>query len=111
MIKRESKAWYYWRNPDDKKWYILAFVNAQRSCSLRRWEAKKGDFLDKQYQGDDWQDVFIEYLHATSFRLHLSHQPNLEKDCKPTLPIWVLSEIRDQVTRLNISLSLTLLGC
>jgi len=111
MTKRENKAWYYWWNPDDKKWYILAFVNGQGSCSLRRWEAKTGAFLDKHYDSGDWQDKFADYLHGSSFRLRLRKRPNLEKDCKPILPPDVLSEIRQQVTELHISLSLTLLDC
>jgi len=110
--KRENKTWYYWQNPNDKKWYILAFVNGQGSCSLRRWEAKTGDSLPKQViKGGDWQDKFAEYLYGTSFRIHLSHQPNLEKDCKSRLPHEVLLEIKEQITQLHISLSLILLDC
>jgi len=117
MTKRENKAWYYWWNPNDKKWYILAFVNGQgkgkRSCSLRRWEAKSGDFVNKQViKGGHWQDKFGDYLHGTSFYLHLRRtRPNLKKDCIRTLPQDVLSEIREQVTELHISLSLILLDC
>jgi hypothetical protein len=114
MTKRENKAWYYWWNPGDKKWYILAFVNGQgkgkRSCSLRGWEAKSGDVWNNPViKAGHWQDEFAEYLHGTSFYLHLRSRPNLKKDCMGRLPEHVLSEIREQVTKLCISLSLTLL--
>lgn len=112
VMAKKNKAWYYWWNPNDNKWYILAFVNAQGSCSLRKWEAKSGAFLGKESQKDgDWQDKFAEYVHGTSLALSLRRRPNLKKDCKPKLPVWVLSEIRDEVTKLIISLSLILLDC
>jgi hypothetical protein len=115
MTKTENRAWYYWWNPNDEKWYILAFVNGQGkgkgSCSLRRWEAKSGDFLDKEVIKDGhWQDKFAGYLHGTSFHVHLRRSRiNLKKDCIGRLPQDVLSEIREEVTQLHISLSLTLL--
>ena len=109
MNKRENKSWYYWWNPDDKKWYILAFVNAQGSCSLRKWEAKSGSFLEKKYKSGNWQNEFAEYVQGTSLVLSLRSRVNLEKDCQIKLPNNVLSEIREQITKLCISLSLNLL--
>jgi hypothetical protein len=112
MAKRENKAWYFWCNSDERKWYVLAFVNGRGSCSLRRWEAKSGESLPKQVvKGSDWQDEFAEYLYGTSFRVHLRRKPNLEKNCKSRLPPEILSEIKEQVTELHISLSLILLDC
>jgi len=115
MTKTENRAWYYWWNPNDEKWYILAFVNGQGkgkgSCSLRRWEAKSGDFVNKEViKGGQWQHKFGDYLHGTSFFLHLRSRHNL-KDCIGTLPQDILSEIREQITKLHISLSLILLDC
>jgi len=89
------KAWYYWED-EDNRGYVLAFVNGKGSCSLRRFDAESGEKLERLYRKGNFQVQFAEYIKAT-YRLHLSHQPNLERDCKRRLPMWVLSELRPQI--------------
>jgi hypothetical protein len=115
MSKKENKCWRYSRNPDDKNdkdWYIFAFVNAMGACSLTRFKASDGKYMDMlPNKRGDFQDNFPEYLNPTSFHLCLSHQPNIVEARKDGLPVWAMSEIRKQIIELATSSLLSLLGC
>ena len=112
---RQNKYWRYSRNPDDKNdkdWYIFAFVNAMGACSLTRFKASDGKYMEMLLnKRGDFQDNFPEYLNPTSFPLRLSHQPNIVEARKEGLPVWAMSEIRKQVIELATSSLLALLGC
>jgi hypothetical protein len=92
---KTEKSWHFWRG-SDKRGYFLAFVNAKGSCSMRRFESDQGTFLGREYKSGDYQSQFSEYLKSGS-PLHLSRQPNLERDCKLRLPNFVLSQLQSQV--------------
>lgn len=85
-----KRGWYYWKG------YILAFVNARGSCSMRRFHSNDGTFVDREYKSGDYQQNFAEYVTA-SIPLSLSRQVNLERDCNPRLPAHVLAELKQQV--------------
>jgi hypothetical protein len=109
MNSKKKKAWYYWRNPNDKKWYILAFVNAKKRCRLRCYEPINGNRdKDAPIRDGDFQEAFSEYFDSTHFLINLSRQPNLEKEAKISLPPWVLLEVRKQVKEMLISLLISL---
>jgi len=93
---KTQKSCYFWRGKNDRG-YFLAFVNAKGSCSIRRFEAESGTFLGREYKSGDYQDSFSEYLRS-GLALYVSRQPNLERDCKSSLPDTVLSELRRQVS-------------
>ena len=107
MNNNKKKAWYYWRNKKDNKWYILALVNGKGACSLRQWNAQTGLFKEVLYEKGDFQDKFAEYLKPPSIHLELSRQPNLIKECGKKLPEWVLKEIKNQVSHLDVSFIIT----
>jgi hypothetical protein len=112
MSKKRETCWRYSRNPDDKndkKWYILAFVNGKGACSLRRFEAADGKFLEKLYKKGDFQDKFPDYLNPTSFPLRLRQPPELETACKERLPVQTLFEIKKQIIELATSALLGIL--
>jgi len=113
--ERQNKCWRYSRNPDDKNdkdWYIFAFVNAMGACSLTRFKASDGKYMEMLLnKRGDFQDNFPEYLNPTSFPLRLSHQPNIVEARKEGLPVWAMSEIRKQVIELATSSLLALFGC
>lgn len=95
----KEKAWYYWWDPEEAKWYILAFVNQVGSCSMRRWQAADGKaILPVAYQQNaNFHDAFPEYLNGTSsLRLHQSWRGNIA-DWGKELPADALHEIRKQV--------------
>lgn len=94
---RVEKDWRYWMSQDGKA-YFLAFVNAKGSCSIRHFDAESGVFLGKKYESGDYQEVFREYL-SSGTPVVVSHQPNLEKNCKDRLPGPVLAELRRQIFR------------
>jgi len=61
MSEKRDKCWRYSRNPDDKndrKWYVLAFVNGKGSCSLTRFEAADGKHLEMLRKKGNFQDKF-----------------------------------------------------
>ena len=91
-LVNDKKPWYYWQDQDNK-WYILTFRNGKGGCSLRRWEAEDGKFLEKKYKSGNYQEQFAEYL-KTAQPLCLSRQPNLERDCNKRLPEWILDELK-----------------
>jgi hypothetical protein len=90
-----EKEWFY-STGRDRRGYYLAFVNAQGSCSMRRFDADSGAFLGKEYKSGDYQQEFSEYLKG-ALPLRLSHQPNLERDCRRELPTYVLDELGQQI--------------
>jgi len=98
----DNKAWSYWQDKNGRQ-YILAFVNAQGSCSMRRFDAASGVFVDHppNLRGN-YQDNFSEYI-LSECQLHLDHQPNLARTCKKRLPAWVLSELRPQIQSIRQS--------
>jgi|ERR1700730_16449187 len=91
----ERKAWIYWTSSSGPK-YFLAFVNQFGSCSLRKFDDSTGLFVERQREEGDFQIAFGTYL-SSGKRLLLSRQPNLETECRPTLPEWVLSELKRQI--------------
>jgi len=112
--EEQNKCWRYSRNPDDKndkKWYVLAFVNGKGACSLTRFEAADGKHLETLYEKGAFQDNFAEWLNPVSFLLRFSHPINLVKARKEGLSAWALSEIKKQVIELTTSSLLALLGC
>ena len=114
MSERQNKCWRYSKNPNDKndkKWYVLAFVNGKGACSLTRFEAADGKHLETLYEKGAFQDNFAEWLNPVSFLLRFSHPINLVKARKEGLSAWALSEIKKQVIELTTSSLLALLGC
>jgi hypothetical protein len=91
-----EKSWYYWKEHNGRG-YFLAFVNAKGSCSMRRFDAAGGAFLGREYKSGDYQESFSEYV-ASALLLHISRQPNLERDCKNRLPAFILSELMQQTS-------------
>lgn len=92
--RAQKKAWCYWKD-QNKKAYFLAFVNGKGACSMRRFDAESGEQLERlPNQSGNYEDKFAEYF-KNSQPLYLSHQPNLERDCKERLPEWVMDELRD----------------
>jgi len=91
----ERKVWIHWPSPVGQK-YFLAFVNQFGSCSLRKFDAGTGLFLGMQRGGGDFQLAFKPYFHEGN-RLNLSRQPNLQVQCRPKLPDWVLAELQRQI--------------
>lgn len=92
----ESKLWVHWPSPGGPNYY-LAFVNQFGSCSLRKFEAVTGRFIGPMRRDvGEFQNRFKTYL-TSGQRLVLSRQPNLEKECRPKLPDWVLAELQGQV--------------
>jgi predicted type IV restriction endonuclease len=93
----DNKAWYYWEDKKGRR-YILAFVNALKACSMRRFDAETGKFLGKPPNPKgNYQDNFAEYIRP-EWRLDLSDPPNLTEACKKKrLPDSVLSELRSQI--------------
>jgi endonuclease NucS-like protein len=92
---KTEKGWFYWKSHTGGD-HFLALVNAKGSCSMRRFEAEGGRFLGREYKSGDYQVSFSEYL-KTALALHITRQPNLERDCKDRLPTSVLSELQQQV--------------
>jgi len=92
---KTQRAWYFWKSKTGHG-YFLAFVNAKGSCSLRLFKAEGGGFLRREYKSGDYQANFSEYL-DTAVELYVTQQPNLERDCKVSLPSFVLSELRQQI--------------
>ncbi len=91
-----EKAWYYWTSNQGR--YFLAFVNAKGSCSVRLFDADTGAARGKEYRSGDYQDSFSDYVRS-AIPIHVSRQPNLERDCRSSLPSFVFSELRRQVER------------
>ncbi len=97
-----ERAWYYWEDPHCKG-YFLAFVNAKGSCSMRKFAADSGTFLGKSPNAPgDFREVFRDYI-VSGTEVFVSHQPNLEKDCKERLPSPVLAELKRQIPKLDTS--------
>lgn len=90
-----TKAWYYLKGADDRN-YILAFVNAKGSCSMRTFDAEVGRSLGKQYRAGNYEDQFADFIRNAN-ELMVNSQPNLERDCKERLPDAVLSSLKKQI--------------
>jgi len=90
-----KKAWYY-RKDENSREYILAFVNAKGSCSLRTFEAESGIYKGKRYVAGNYQDNFAELIDG-AVELTIYNQPNLERDCKERLPDDVLAHLKTQI--------------
>jgi hypothetical protein len=90
-----EKAWYY-LDGGDGRGYFAAFVDARGSCSLRLFDIQDGAFRKKTYKAGNFQESFSHELTST-VRLHLSRQPNLERDCRDGLPAPVLAELKAQI--------------
>lgn len=99
----DSEAWYYWWNPEEKKWCVLAFVNRGKSCSMRQWHAAGGKAAGRPFypkpQTSHFQEekTFTKYLNGTSsLRLYRNWGGNVA-DWGKELPDEALCEIRKQV--------------
>lgn len=93
-----EKEWYYWEGKNTRR-YILAFVNAKGSCSMRRFEPDSGSALGSvEYKSGDYQEGFSDYV-KSGVPLYISRQPNLQRDCKIRLPSHLLSELSEQIRK------------
>jgi hypothetical protein len=97
-----TKGWYYYERKLDfldvkmDRRYILAFVNAKGSCSMRTFDAETGRFEGKKYHPGNYQQVFAGTLKG-AIELTIESQPNLERDCRERLPDSVLTYLKNQV--------------
>ena len=89
------KSWYLAQEPDGRR-YFLAFVNARGSCSMRTYNAETGRWINKQYRSGNYAERFAHVLRKAR-ELTLHRQPNLEMDCRASLPDWVLYELKGQL--------------
>lgn len=92
--RSRNKAWYYWKN-NKGEGFLLAFVNARGSCSIRTFEAERGSLLNRSYKSGDYQDNFSDLI-KDGIELAVSAQPNLDRDCKEKLPYELLTELKGQ---------------
>jgi hypothetical protein len=90
---QRKKAWFY-RKETDGKAYILAFVSAKGSCSVRSF-TEDGIFLRKHSRAGNYQDAFSNLIDG-AVELTANSQPNLERDCKERLPDALLAYLRKQ---------------
>ena len=94
-LNHTSKGWFHWKDSSGRG-YFLAFVNARGSCSIRVFDETSGAFGRKEYKSGSYEVGFSEYL-ETALELRVNRQPNLERDCKHTLPSHILSELQQQI--------------
>jgi antitoxin component of MazEF toxin-antitoxin module len=95
-LHRPTKGWYY-RQGEGGRDCIVAFANAKGSSSMRPFDARDGNALKRvPNRKGDYQDAFPEYL-ANAVPLRLSKPPSLERECKRSLPDWVLAELQAQI--------------
>ncbi|MGH9793666.1 MAG: endonuclease NucS domain-containing protein [Candidatus Acidiferrales bacterium] len=90
-----ERAWYYHPAVDSQPAF-LAFVNAKGSCSIRVFSAQDGAYLGKKYLPGDFQQAFGDFIKGAQ-PLSISRQPNLERECKVSLPSPVFGELKRQV--------------
>ena len=90
----KTKAWYHLTQTDGRR-YILAFINAKGSCSMRTFSATNGQFIKRQYSKGNYQEEFAALIRNAT-ELSVSFQPNLERDCKERLPEDVLAHLKAQ---------------
>ena len=90
-----EKGWYY-LDAGNGGGCFAAFVNARGSCSMRLFDARDGAFRKKTYKAGNFQESFSHEL-TSAVRLHVSRQPNLERDCREGLPAALLAELRAQI--------------
>jgi hypothetical protein len=62
---------------------------------MRTFDAENGNSLGKRYKPGNYQQSFSEYLENAK-EVRVSHQPNLENECKNALPSNILKELREQ---------------
>lgn len=92
-----EQAWYH--HIDSGQGYFIAFVNAKGSCSMRRFDAETGIAFKKgSNPKGDFQDNFTTYIKRGT-PLQIANQPNLDEDCKKSLPSSILSELQQQIRR------------
>ena len=91
-----NKAWFY-RKDEKGRGIILAVVNAKGSCSLRTFDAQRGNRLGKLYRTGGYQQQFADLIEG-AIELTVSSQPNLERDCKERIPEDVLAYLRKQIS-------------
>ena len=109
MSGKQETCWRYSRNPDDKNWFILAFVSGKGSCSLTRFAAASGKCLSMDTKEGDFQDNFADWLNPISFPLSFSKRIQLVEVRKEGLSACVLFEIKNQVIELAASALLGIL--
>jgi hypothetical protein len=79
-----AKGWFY--VTADERNDFAATANAKGSCSLRIFDSDTGQFLKKQYARGNYQEAFRDVLGGAK-RLRVQSRPNLERDCRPRLPL------------------------
>ena len=96
-----SKGWFY--NQDENgRGFILAFVNAKGSCSVRPFDADQNIAFRKTYGSGYYQQHFAEEVIGAT-PLTVDAQPNLERDCKHKLPDRLFEYLRKQIDRIERS--------
>ncbi len=96
---KATRGWFLWRDTKGLD-HILAFANAKGSSSMRPFDALTGNaFKQDRNRKGDFQEAFSSYL-ANARPLHLSKQPSLERQCKSSLPAWVMAELQPQIKAL-----------
>ena len=106
-----EQHWYRWKDLDDGRSYFLAFVNALNNCSARAYDAVTGEFepidgkrvlyvqRDSGGPSKYYEREFDELVKSATLLFRAEeHQwrPNLEKDCKRSLPSEILSILQEQ---------------
>jgi hypothetical protein len=89
-----TKGWYFVRGADGRR-YFVAFINAKGSCSMRTFDANTGRFIAKKYRAGNYQQEFADIIQSAT-ELTVNSQPNLERDCKVSLPESVLAQLQKQ---------------
>ena len=101
MRKKVDRAWYFLPQQDGQSQF-LALVNAQGSCSLRRFDAQDGSAIPKgSNRRGDYRDSFSAEIKG-AISLTVSKQPNLEIECKERLPMTTLEELKKQIQALHV---------
>ncbi len=96
-----ERAWYHVPGTNGRGQF-LALANAKGSCSLRRFDAGDGTALPREAnRHGDYRVSFAAEINQAAL-LTVSHQPNLERDCKKRLPATTLSELQKQVEPVTV---------
>lgn len=91
----QKKSWYLVKDASGQQ-YFLAMVNAKGSCSMRSFDFEYGRFLKKEYRSGNFRQQYAAILNG-AMELHVRRQPNLERDCRESLPSEVLANLKSQV--------------
>jgi hypothetical protein len=62
---------------------------------MRTFDANTGRFIAKKYRAGNYQQEFADVIQNAT-ELMVSPQPNLERDCKVSLPESVLAHLQKQ---------------